>query len=100
MPCAPRLLAPRLALALAVALALPLPACRGRTDAGPRPRERSADRDRDCADPTRPQAYFYPAEDRTHYGPDDPWKDGCAMLVPDHLFCCPKRASPPDEVKK
>jgi len=52
-------------------------------------RERSPERDRDCADPALPRAYFYPAENRTDYGPDDPKKDGCTLLVPDHVFCCP-----------
>lgn len=55
----------------------------------PRHRERSAARDRECRDPARPRAYFYPAENRTDYGPDDPRKDGCELLVADHLFCCP-----------
>ena len=31
----------------------------------------------------------YPDKNRTDYGPDDPKKDGCVLLVPDHLFCCP-----------
>lgn len=55
---------------------------------GPRRREAAPERDGACTDPERPRAYFYPAQNR-HYEPDDPWKDGCAMLVPDHLFCCP-----------
>jgi hypothetical protein len=55
----------------------------------PKHRERSAQRDADCREPERPRAYFYPAENRTDYGPDDPKKDGCALLVADHLFCCP-----------
>ncbi|WP_050432422.1 hypothetical protein [Chondromyces crocatus] len=56
-----------------------------------RPKGREADptRDKECRDPSRPRAYFYPAEDRTHYAPDDPRKDGCELLVADHLFCCP-----------
>lgn len=53
-------------------------------------REEAPTRDKECREPARPKAYFYPAEDRTHYAPDDPWKDGCALLVPDHLFCCPQ----------
>ncbi len=42
-----------------------------------------------------PRKFFYPAENRVDYGPDDPKKDGCALLVSDHLFCCPdvKRAT-------
>ena len=62
-----------------------------------RPPGREADptRDRECRDPARPSAYFYPAEDRTHYAPDDPWKDGCEILVPDHLFCCPLQGNRP-----
>jgi hypothetical protein len=52
-------------------------------------RERSPDHDKECAEPNLPRAYFYPAQNRTDYGPDDPRKDGCALLVPDHLFCCP-----------
>lgn len=98
---APMLRAPRpLAARLALTTALALSACRGGADAGPKHRERSADRDRACADPARPQAYFYPAKDRTHYEPDDPWKDGCALLVPDHLFCCPNREPPHNQEKK
>lgn len=65
-----------------------LAACKPLPD-GPRHRERDAGRDRECRDPARPRAYFYPAENRTDYGPDDPKKDGCALLVADHLFCCP-----------
>jgi hypothetical protein len=53
-------------------------------------RERAPDRDKGCVEPGLPFAYFYPAKNRTDYGPDDPKKDGCALLVPDHLFCCPK----------
>jgi len=63
-------------------------ACSGKAG---RPQGREADptRDRECRDPARPKAYFYPAEDRTRYAPDDPFRDGCESLVPDHLFCCP-----------
>ena len=64
----------------------------------PRGREPDPTRDRECRDPARPKAYFYPAEDRTHYAPDDPRKDGCELLVPDHLFCCPHPGKP-TEVK-
>lgn len=56
---------------------------------GPRHRERSAARDSECRDTSKPRAYFYPAENRTDYGPDDPQKDRCELLVADHLFCCP-----------
>jgi hypothetical protein len=63
----------------------------------PRHRERSAARDVDCKEPERPRAYFYPAANRNEYGPDDPKKDGCALIVPDHIFCCPEIARPTDE---
>ena len=59
-------------------------------------RERSAVRDVDCREPSRPHAYLYPAENRTDYGPDDPRVDGCALDVPDHLFCCPATPRPTD----
>ncbi len=39
---------------------------------------------------------MYPAKNRTEYGPDDPKADGCTLLVPDHLFCCPKASRPTD----
>ncbi len=55
----------------------------------PQHRERAASRDGGCIDPNKPSAFFYPAENRTDYKPDDPFKDRCSMLVPDHLFCCP-----------
>ena len=54
-------------------------------------RERAVPQDASCVDPTRPRAFFYPASNRTDYGPDDPKQDGCALLVSDHLFCCPDR---------
>lgn len=56
---------------------------------GPAHRDRAEDRDAQCGDPSRPSAYFYPAQNRTDYAPDHPDKDGCKVLVPDHLFCCP-----------
>jgi hypothetical protein len=59
--------------------------------AEPRHRERDASRDRECREPTKPHAYFYPADNRTDYKPDHPERDGCALLVADHLFCCPNR---------
>lgn len=74
------------ALLALVAAGAVLAACS--KDGGPRRREAAPERDGACTDPERPRAYFYPAQNRD-YGPDDPWKDGCAMLVPDHLFCCP-----------
>lgn len=79
------------ALAAALFLSLALGGC---SRSGPRHRGRDASRDRECVDPARPHAYFYPAENRTDYKPDDPHRDGCALLVADHLFCCPDR--PPD----
>lgn len=80
--------------AVRVALALSLLACsRGATP--PPGREASPERDRECADPALPKAYFYPAKNRTEYAPDDPFKDGCTLLVPDHLFCCPAPAGVP-----
>jgi hypothetical protein len=66
------------------------------TPAGPRHRERSVARDGDCTDAARPHAYFYPAENRTDYKPDHPKKDGCELLVADHLFCCPNQARATD----
>ena len=62
----------------------------------PRHRERDPARDRECKDATRPRAYFYAAENRTDYKPDDPRKDGCELLVADHLFCCQDKARPTD----
>jgi hypothetical protein len=62
----------------------------------PQHRERSPARDADCKDPERPRAFFYPAENRTDYGPDDPSADGCVIIVPDHLFCCPDVKRPTD----
>lgn len=66
------------------------PGCRALDTSGPQPRKRSPDRDEQCREPARPHAYFYAAENRTDYAPDDPFEDGCAMLVPDHVFCCPE----------
>jgi hypothetical protein len=77
---------PRVALALALAL---LAAACSSAPSGPKHRERDASRDRECKDATRPRAFFYPAENRTEYRPDDPHRDGCELLVADHLFCCP-----------
>ena len=55
----------------------------------PARRERMTVRDVDCREPSQPLAFMYPAENRTDYGPDDPKADGCVLIVPDHLFCCP-----------
>ena len=60
-----------------------------RKPAGPLHRERDPSRDRECKQPERPRAFFYPAENRTDYKPDDPHQDRCELLVADHLFCCP-----------
>ncbi|WP_438016312.1 hypothetical protein WMF18_36560 [Sorangium sp. So ce315] len=79
------------ALVALLAASAALAAC-SRATGGPRHREAAPERDSACTDPAKPRAYFYPAENRTDYAPDDPWKDGCAMLVPDHLFCCPEKA--------
>jgi len=82
--------------ALVVVLcAVPSGAGCGRTGGAPLHREHDPGRDRECKDPTRPRAFFYPAENRTDYQPDHPDRDGCELLVADHLFCCPdvKRAT-------
>jgi len=68
--------------------------CEALDTSGPQPRKRSPDRDGQCREEARPHAYFYAAENRTNYAPDDPFDDGCKMLVPDHLFCCPAVPSP------
>ncbi|MGK3984841.1 hypothetical protein WME99_17475 [Sorangium sp. So ce136] len=83
---------PVAALCAMLAAGALLAACSKGTGA-PKHREAAPERDTACADPAKPRAYFYPAENRTDYAPDDPWKDGCALLVPDHLFCCPEKAS-------
>lgn len=56
---------------------------------GPLHRDRAKERDSECTDAARPSAFFYPAKNRTDYAPDHPDRDGCQVLVPDHLFCCP-----------
>jgi hypothetical protein len=81
--------------ALVVAAVIALAGC-SRTSGGPRHREREPGRDRECKDASRPRAFFYAAENRTDYKPDDPKKDGCELLVPDHLFCCPDVHRPED----
>lgn len=78
-----------------LAIALLLLACEG-GQSKPLHRERSPPRDAACSNPGRPRAYFYPAENRTDYGPDDPAADGCMIIVPDHLFCCPDAPRPTD----
>ncbi|WP_437732778.1 hypothetical protein [Sorangium sp. So ce1335] len=83
--------APAAALVALLAAGAALAAC-SRGTSGPKHREAAPERDGACTDPAKPRAYFYPAENRTDYAPDDPWKDGCALLVPDHLFCCPDKA--------
>lgn len=65
--------------------------------AKPAHRERSSVRDGECREPGSPHAFFYPAENRVDYGPDDPKADGCTLLVPDHLFCCPDAPRPTDQ---
>jgi len=69
--------------------------CRKGSSSGPLHRERAQVQDVNCREPALPRAFFYPAENRVDYGPDDPKKDGCVLLVSDHLFCCPdvKRAT-------
>lgn len=83
---------PAVALFALLVAGAALAAC-SRGASGPKGREAAPERDSACADPAKARAYFYPAENRTDYAPDDPWKDGCAMLVPDHLFCCPEKAT-------
>jgi hypothetical protein len=69
--------------------------CSKGSSSGPLHRERAPAQDANCLEPARSRAFFYPAENRVDYGPDDPKKDDCALLVSDHLFCCPdvKRAT-------
>jgi hypothetical protein len=62
----------------------------------PKHRERAETRDTGCIDASKPSAYFYPADNRTDYKPDHPLADGCALLVADHLFCCPHAPRPTD----
>ena len=81
--------------ALFVALALIAFGCQ-KSASGPRHRERAQVQDVNCREATLPRAFFYPAENRVDYGPDDPKKDGCALLVSDHLFCCPDVKRPTD----
>lgn len=83
----------RALLVAAVALAL-IGGCK--TKVGEEHREAAPSRDGECREPSRPRAFFYPAANRTDYGPDDPKRDGCALLVADHLFCCPAAHRPTD----
>ncbi len=69
-----------------VSLGLTIGAC---ADAGPKRRKASPTHASQCKDPARPNAFFYPSEDGRSFAPDDPHKDGCVLLVPDFLFCCP-----------
>ena len=85
---------PSLSRLAVVAALIALAACNP-APTGPLHRERSTARDPECRDPAHPHAYFYPAQNRD-YGPDDPKADGCDLLVPDHLFCCPKGPRPTD----
>lgn len=78
-----------------VSLAILAGGC-GKATGGAPHRERDASRDAGCVEPGKPHAYFYAASDRTHYEPDDPFADGCALLVADHLFCCPNAKKPTD----
>ena len=83
----------RVAVALLAAL---VAACGDKTTAPDHHRQRDTSRDSGCAEAGKPHAYFYAAENRTDYTPDDPLKDGCALLVADHLFCCPAATKPTD----
>jgi hypothetical protein len=83
------------AIVVALVFGLTAAACK-KADPKPLHRERSPTRDVDCKDQERPRAFFYPSENRTDYGPDDPRADGCVSLVPDHLFCCPDVKRPSD----
>jgi hypothetical protein len=76
-----------------VACALASAACQ--RDDRPKHRSRSTMHDRDCSDPDKSRGYMYPATNRV-YGPDDPKADGCSLLVPDHVFCCPDAPRPTD----
>jgi hypothetical protein len=84
------------AIVVGLVFGLTSAACNKKGDPKPQHRERSPTRDVDCKDGERPRAFFYPAENRTDYGPDDPKADGCVIIVPDHLFCCPDVKRPSD----
>lgn len=84
----------RVLLVMAVAAALSPGCAKGPPKA--LHRERFVSRDAECRAPSLPHAFMYPAANRTEYGPDDPRADGCVLLVPDHLFCCPDAARPTD----
>jgi hypothetical protein len=76
----------RTILLAALALVALTAAC-GET--GPRRKKPSPTHDAQCRDPSKPRAFFYPSEDGRTFAPDDPKADGCELLVPDFLFCCP-----------
>lgn len=59
-------------------------------DGGPKRRRASPTHDAQCREAARPKAYFYPSTDGKTFAPDDPHADGCVLLVPDFLFCCPE----------
>lgn len=58
-------------------------------------RARSVSHDADCRSAERPTAFIYPSTNR-EFGLDDPARDNCELLVPDHLFCCPSKSKPTD----
>ena len=91
-PLDPLMRTPSLVLSLLAALAW---SCTPAATAE-RHRERDASRDGGCVESGKPHAYFYAAENRTDYRPDDPFRDGCTLLVADHLFCCPDAKKPTD----
>ncbi len=76
-------------LAAATVAALLAASCSGPSTTPDHHRQRDPSRDGGCIEPGKRHAYFYAAENRTDYAPDDPVKDGCVLLVADHLFCCP-----------
>lgn len=82
----------RLTMEIALCLALAaagLGAGCGKGSAPAKGRDAAPQRDGQCQVPARPKAFFYPKNGAGQYSPDDPLKDGCEVLVPDHLFCCP-----------
>lgn len=80
---------PRRTLARVLAAALSTLLVMACANAGPKRRKPSPTHEAQCKDPARPKAFFYPSEDGRNFSPDDPHADGCALLVPDFLFCCP-----------
>lgn len=79
-----------------IALASLVASCGSKSATPDHHRQRDPSRDTGCVEPGKPHAYFYAAENRTDYTPDDPVKDGCVLLVADHLFCCPAATKPTD----